>query len=350
MRMRMITLTLLVAATASCTNSSVTSDVPPSAAVADASRVELADTRLLFASTRDDPAGDLLNATEIYSMRGDGTDPVRLTNNDFANFFASLSPDGTKILFESNRLRSGDEPRNVSDLFLMNRDGSEQTHLIRGASGTWSPDGASVAFHSSASGKGRPISSFPGAATVDSDLFVLNLEEFSKGVPPRNVTRSPDAIDDDPDWSPDGRTIVFTSHPLDDDPIDAVSAEIYLIDVAGNGPATRLTTNEEEERGPAWSPDGKKIVFSCRRGGADFEICVMNADGSQQVALTNNDKADLTSAWSPDGKKIVFHRAVAGRATLQLMLMNADGTGEIQWTHAPGQNAFPTWSAAGRAR
>lgn len=52
----------------------------------------------------------------------------------------------------------------------------------------------------------------------------------------------------------------------------------------------------EEERAPAWLPDGRRIVFSCRRGGLDFEICVMNADGTGQVQLTDNDVPDLTSS------------------------------------------------------
>ncbi|MDP9202016.1 MAG: hypothetical protein M3P26_08845, partial [Gemmatimonadota bacterium] len=75
----------------------------------------------------------------------------------------------------------------------------------------------------------------------------------------------------------------------------------------------------------------------------DFEICVMNADGTGQVQLTDNDVPDLTSSWSPDGKKIVFHRRMGGRGQFQLFLINADGTGEAQLTFPPGLNAFPNW-------
>lgn len=278
-------------------------------------------------------------------MSGEGTNPVRLTNNDSADFFASLSPDRKNVVFDSNRLRAGAEPRNVSDLFLMNVDGTNQRHLIRGSSATWSPDGKRLAFHASASGSGGPISGFPGAATSDSDIFVMNVDDYlSRGVAPRNLTRNSASIDDDPDWSPDGGSIVFTSHPLADNPVDAVSAEIYVIDVEGGAAARRLTTNQEEERAPVWSSDGSRIVFCCRGGGTDFEICVMNADGSGQVRLTDNEVADLTPSWSPDGKKIVFHRAVAGRGSLQLIVMNSDGTGQTQWTDKAGQSAFPIWS------
>jgi TolB protein len=247
-------------------------------------------------------------------------------------------------VFDSNRLRAAGEPFNTSDLFLMNTDGTEQTLLTRGSSGTWSPDGKKVAFHASASGKGQPIKPDPGAATGDNDIFVVNVDDLLKaGAMPKNVTTSSAAIDDDPDWSPDGQKIVYTSHAVTDDPTNSATAEIYVINADGTGRPVRLTNNTEEERSPAWSPDGKRIVFSCRRGGPDFEICVMNADGTGQVQLTDNNVPDLTPSWSPDGKRIVFHRRVGGRGQFQLFLVNADGTGEVQLTFPPGLNAFPNW-------
>ncbi|MDP9202238.1 MAG: hypothetical protein M3P26_09975, partial [Gemmatimonadota bacterium] len=271
---------------------------------------------IAFVSTRHDSTADptvdpqrALLAAEIYLMNGDGTNPRRLTQNTHFDAFPSISPDGRRIVFDSNRLRGEGDPFNRSDLFVMNTDGTGQTLLVRGSSATWSPDGKQIAFHASASGKGPPIKPDPGAATNDNDIFVLSVDDFLKnGVRPKNITNSPDAIDDDPDWSPNAQKIVFTSHAVTDDQINSVTAEIYVINSAGTGTPARLTNNVEEERAPSWSPDGKRIVFSCRRGGPDFEICVMNADGTGQVQLTDNDVPDLTSSWSPDGKKIVFHR------------------------------------------
>jgi TolB protein len=308
---------------------------------------------IAFVSTRHDPAADptvnperALLAAEIYLMNEDGTNPRRLTQNAHYDGFPALSPDGRRIVFDSNRLRA-EGPFNTSDLFVMNTDGTGQTALIRGSSATWSPDSKMIAFHASASGKGQPIKPDPGAATTDNDIFVLNVDEFLKnGAKPKSITNSPAAIDDDPDWSPKGQKIVFTSHGVTDNPTNSATAEIYVIDADGTGKSERLTNNTEEERAPAWSPDGKRIVFSCRRGGPDFEICVMNADGTGQVQLTDNNVPDLTASWSPDGKKIVFHRRVGGRGQFQLFWVNADGTGETQLTFPPGLNGFPNWGEA----
>jgi len=306
---------------------------------------------IAFVSTRHDATADpavdpqrLLLAAEIYLMDGDGTNPRRLTENTAFDGFPALSPDGSKVVFDSNRRRAEGEPFNTSDLFVMNTDGTEQTLLIRGSSATWSPDGKQIAFHASASGTGRPIKPDPGAATSDNDIFILTVAEFlSNGAKPTNITNSPAAIDDDADWSPSGQTILFTSHAVTDNPVNSASAEIYAIAADGTGQPARLTNNSEEERAPAWSPDGKRIVFCCRRGGPDFEICVMNRDGTGQAQLTDNDVPDLTPSWSPDGKKIVFHRRVGGRGQFQLFVLNADGTGEVQLTFPPGINAFPNW-------
>ncbi len=300
---------------------------------------------IAFVSTRDDVVtSPFLMSGEIYLMDGDGSNARRLTDNKWGDGFPSISPDGQRVIFESNRFRRGDEPVNVSDLLVMNIDGSDQRRLVRGSSATWSPDSRSIAFHASASGAGALTRPHPGAAASDSDIFVMNVDEFLRnGAPPKNITNNPAAVDDDADWSPDGKTIVFTSHSVTDDPIDSKTAELYTINADGTGPPTRLTHNEEEERAPAWSPDGKRIVFCCKRGGGRFEICTINADGTGEMQLTHSTLPDLTPTWSPAGDKIAFHRPAGARGSFQIWSMNSDGTGEAPLTTGPGWNAFPHW-------
>jgi TolB protein len=310
--------------------------------------------QILFVSTRDDPTADpaaeplrTWSAAEIYAMEESTASVRRLTRNSDVDLFPAASADGRRIVFDSTRRRTESEPYNTSDLFVMNADGSDQQFLVRGSSATWSPDGKRIAFHASASGKGLPIKRDPGAATADSDIFILDGDDGLRSHrTARNVTSNPGAIDDDPDWSPDGKTIVFTSHAVSDDATNSATAEIFALNIlttAAAGKPIRLTNNAEEERAPSWSPDGKRIVFCCRRGGPDFEICVMNADGTAQRMLTDNSVPDLTPTWSGDGERIIFHRPVGGAARFQLFSMNSDGTAEKQLTFPPGLNAFPNW-------
>ena len=307
-------------------------------------------SKIAFTSTRDNPTANPLLVGEIYLMDPDGGNPIRLTEDTGGgNAFAALSPNGKTIVFDSNRLRLPTEPLNTSDLFVMNTDGTDQTLLTRGSSARWSPDSKMIAFHASASGTGLPIRlNDPGAPTTDSVIFVMNVDDGSSTK--TNITNSSGKIDQDPDWSPNGQ-IVFTRHdykPNDPDK-GAASAEIYVINADGTGDAQQLTSNGKEPRGPAWSPDSSRIAFLCRLGtNGTYEICVMNADGSDQTQLTFNTVLDATPSWFPDGQKIVFHRNVLGQG-LQIWVMNAaDGTGQTQLTKPPppGINLFAAWGVA----
>ena len=314
---------------------------------------------IAFSSTRDHVSEGLippLLGAEVYLVKPvmnlDGTwaltNPRRLTSNTSFDGFGNLSPDGKQIVFDSTRAEPVDplNPLNPSDLFLMNTDGTEQTLLTRGASATWSPDSKNIAFHASASGSGTPLRTDPGSATSDSDIFVANVDDLLAGVEqPRNLTNSPDKIDEDADWSPNGQKIAYTAHDVGDEgpnwprgPFISNTAEIYVVNADGTGTPTRLTDNGYEERAPASSPDGSRIVHSCRIGGGTtvFQICVINAavnpDGTLPVPtqLTNDTFGDLTATFSPDGQYILFHRRVGPPGSQQLFIMNAslnaDGT------------------------
>jgi len=321
---------------------------PPSAAAASDAHLE---STIAFSSTRDHlkPAlTPMLLGAEVYLMNPATTNPRRLTDNSAFDGFANLSPDGKKIAFDSTRDTGS---LNVSDLFLMKTDGTEQTKLTHGSSATWSPDSKDIAFHASASGRGTPIRTDPGSATSDSDIFVARLEDT--GLEQRtDITNSPTMIDDDPDWSADGQEIVFTSHAASDlDQRFTNDAEIYVMNPDGTN-LQRLTDNGEEERAPAWSPDGSKIVYSCRVGDGmnPFRICVMNADGSdvQQLTHETDSFSDLTATWSPDGEQVLYHRGTVRPdgtpGGQQLFVMNADGSDQTQLTdYTQGVNNLANW-------
>ena len=301
---------------------------------------------VVFVSTRDNPSGTLSDSSEIYLMDADHSHVRRLTSNAYGDGLPAISPDGTRIVFDSNRLRAEGQPLNTQHLFLMQIDGSGQVPLTWGSSATWSPDGTRIAFHASAGGGAPPIRIEPGAPAPDSDIFVMNVNDWLKhGAKPRNLTNTPGLIEDDADWSPDGRSIVYTRRTATStgsNQVNDPSTELFVMRPDGHGGPVRLTNNTEEERAPMWSPDSKRLVFVARRGGTDLELCVANADGTGQRQLTDNSVGDLTPSWSLDGKTIMFHRILSpGR--YQLFVIGADGTGEVQITDTPGLNGFPKW-------
>ena len=116
-----------------------------------------------------------------------------------------------------------------------------------------------------------------------------------------NPGKPPSAVDEHPAWSPDGRKIAFVSY-RDRNP------EIYVMNADGSE-QRNLTDNSAADRHPSWSPDGNKIAFYRRirdlgivggsRRVANFEIHVMNADGSEQKNLTDNPALDIRPSWSP---------------------------------------------------
>jgi Tol biopolymer transport system component len=328
-------------------------------------------------------------ALEIFIMRPDGTSVQPLTDRagcTHSDAFPNFSPDGKKIVFDSNRLTTNAGVLNISDLFLMNSDGTEQTLLTRGTSATWSPEGKYIAFNASAAYHASgglitlfPIRNDPGAPTIDSDLFVANVDDLIAGTAvPQNITNTPEVIEEDADWSPDGTKIVFTSDPVSDNvnAPDYLNKEIYVMNEEdGKVKVTQLTFNKYEERAPSWSPDGKRIMFLARVGtrlppepprrppGYNFEICVIDADGTNFVQLTDNAVFDGTGtgAWSPDGKKIVFHRGnpsqlwtvdadttciAGGGCTCSAMLLGGSCETQLRETPlppAPGINLLATW-------
>ncbi len=120
--------------------------------------------------------------------------------------------------------------------------------------------------------------------------------------------------------------------------------EIFVMNADGTG-VTQLTDNDGRDGFPAWSPNGNKIVFVSDRDGDD-EIFVMNADGTGVTQLTDHDDEDWIPTWSPDGKQIAFSSVRDG--DYEIFVMNADGTGVTQLTDNDDYDGFPAWSPNGK--
>ena len=121
--------------------------------------------------------------------------------------------------------------------------------------------------------------------------------------------------------------------------------EIYVMNGDGTG-LVNLTNHPAFDANPAWSPDGSKIAFTTRRDG-NLEIYVMNANGTGVVNVTRSSRNESMPSWSPDGSRIAFVRDVGGAHTLEIAIMNADGSDRVDISNHPDFVQRPTWSPDG---
>lgn len=119
--------------------------------------------------------------------------------------------------------------------------------------------------------------------------------------------------------------------------------EIYVMNPDGTN-QINLTNNSNGDYRPSFSPDGSKIAFDSFRDGSG-EIYVMNADGTNPLRLTNNVVFDVDPSFGPDGSKIVFSSARDGN--FEIYVMNADGSNQIRLTENAANDASPAFSLNG---
>jgi tricorn protease len=125
------------------------------------------------------------------------------------------------------------------------------------------------------------------------DIFTVPIE---KGAP-RNLTRSSDAHDKAPSWSPDGRWIAYLSDRAGEE-------EVWIAAQDGSKPAWQLTQgNQEMLYRPSWSPDSKKIAYSNKSG----KVFVVNVEDKTQVEVADEARGQLNDyVWSPDSAYLAF--------------------------------------------
>lgn len=222
-----------------------------------------------------DPSGP--GAPQITTIDPDGQNRLELTSGSDQHYDPSFSADGERIVFAS-----APPATTPGQIWVMNHDGSGQAQLTAG---------------------------------------------------------TPNALDLSPEFSPNGRTIVFDRYN------GMVTTQVWAMNDDGSG-QTQLTTAANSSRTPSFSPDGSKIVFA-RSGPAGSAIWIMNSDGSDPTPLTTGSSSadDGSPSFSPDGRQIVFDRYNGSQQ--DIWVMNADGTGQAPVTSTPQLESGASFSPDG---
>jgi dipeptidyl aminopeptidase/acylaminoacyl peptidase len=260
------------------------------------------------------------------------------------------SPDGTRIAYTARGEPSGNQ------IFVrwMDAEGatSQITRLTESPSSiTWSPDGKSIAFSMQVpyreswniplpqAPRGSKWTEPPRIVTkldyrqdrqgfIDdaySHIFVVSAE----GGTPRQIS-SGNWNHSNPEWMPDGKSIVFSSNRVPESEYQWRQSDIYKVDVA-TGQTTQLTTRRGPDNGPVPSPDGKLIAYtgydSTDATWIDSKLYVMNADGSNpRVVTASLDRSPQNLVWAKDGSGIYFSLDSEGSRNLNFTTL----TGQIR--------------------
>jgi TolB protein len=236
---------------------------------------------LLFASKRS-------GRSQIWAIGRDGGKPERFHQSE-GNDYGRVAPsaDGSRLCMSSDR--SGQ-----NQIYVLDLDSGQVTPISDPAYWSFGPTWSSrdlVAFFS------RKGGNIINVWTVRPD-----------GSRPRQVTDQP-GESRQPWWSPDGATLAFSADH------GAGSFAVWLADAEGSNkrPITRQGTFEQ----PFWSPSGSQIAVSARLQERYRRIYVMTADGSDVTPIGQPANVDnVHPAWSPDGRTIVFTSGTGAEGAL----------------------------------
>jgi Tol biopolymer transport system component len=249
---------------------------------------------------------------DLYLVSVTGGEPRRLTFDNTLLFGSVWSADGREIIFSSTR-----------------EGGDYGLWRISASGGT--PERLAVGVHyvpvASISRRGNRLAYVQW--TGDWNIYRIDVSDSTRSTSPPIKLTSSTRLDSNPQYSPDGKRIVFQSDR-------SGSNEIWMSNSDGSNPVEVTSLNKWAGR-PRWSPDGRHIAFELQVE-ANIDIYVISAEGGPPRPVVTDDSLDGLPNWSADGRWIYFVSDRTGEP--QVWKVPAKGGEAIQVTKHRGNLAF----------
>lgn len=237
------------------------------------------------------------------------------------------------------------------NIYVINADGTGATQLIsQGTAPSWAPDGR-IIYHSLRSDQLGVVIRYPDGTTRYAKNYEVHWEDDMPSWSP-DTNRVAYAFGSNTDPAKPWRLLVMNADGTGRQELAGFSGKypswgptgliafrrVYsqegLYVVSGDGGSPRLLANVGKDTAPAWSSDGARVAFMADKNSTgDWEIYVINADGSGLKNLTNSPTTmDLAPTWLPDGKHLAFRSNRGG--SWGLWVMNDDGSGATRIAQA----------------
>ena len=172
---------------------------------------------------------------------------------------------------------------------------------------------------------------FVSPVSGNKEVFIMDYDGYNV----KKLTKN-GAITINPDFSPNGREIIYTSFKRG-------NPDLYRRDIS-TGAEARVSSRQGGNLTGAWSPDGGKIALTMSKDD-NSEIYTISKDGRQLARLTNNEAIDISPSWSPDGSHIAFVSDRLGKP--QIFTMSSGGSSPRRLTYSGNYNVSPNWSPKG---
>jgi Tol biopolymer transport system component len=281
----------------------------------------------------------------IFVAARDGTGERRLTTapGKASDDYPDMAPDGSFVAFQ----RCG---ANTCGVYVIKTDGTGLRRVDDGCAQlppkctdnsypAISPDGRQIAFN-------RAFGRIRNDQIDHSGIYRMGVD--GSGIRKVSLPAKRTAEDVEPQWSPDGKQIVFVRHNVSAKPAGAQAVFVAGADGRGRHRVTPYKLKAGD--GPDWSPDGSQILFRSPETenflGCDIWTIHPDGTGLRQVTHAGAKTKVYSASFSPDGTAITLGMSgVRGQA--DVFTIGIDGTGLAPVTRTPLWDSAPDWGATG---